>query len=68
MFKLTIDTGNAAFNEGMAGQELARILRTAAEALENGARTAPLRDVNGNRVGRFDFSGPKAAHLEAKGV
>lgn len=54
MLKLTIETGNAAFDDGGA-HECARILRAAADALERGTRGAPLHDYNGNKVGRFDL-------------
>jgi hypothetical protein len=52
MFKIEIDTGNAAFEDDK-GAEVARILRDVATALERGTRAAPLHDYNGNRVGRF---------------
>jgi len=52
-FKLEIDLNNAAFADGMES-ELARILIKAAHELKpNGAS---LRDINGNRVGRFFFT------------
>jgi hypothetical protein len=56
-FRLTIDTGNAAFEGDDAGHELARILRNLAAKLEANGPPAkrgdpwPLYDVNGNRVG-----------------
>lgn len=56
MFKLTIETDNAAFDD-CPEQECARILRAVADALERGTRGAPLHDINGNRVGRFDLTG-----------
>lgn len=64
MFKLEIDTGNAAFDDTPAS-ELARILRDLAHRLE--CEGAPprgdsfaLRDFNGNRVGRAWISrGPR---------
>jgi len=55
MFTLKIETGNEAFADGDAGAELARILRYVATAVERGTRGAPLYDINGNRVGRFDL-------------
>jgi hypothetical protein len=55
MFKLTIETGNAAFDDGAAPYECARILRLVADALERGTSGAPLHDSNRNRVGRFDL-------------
>ncbi|MGU3583057.1 hypothetical protein ACLBYD_07655 [Rhodococcus sp. C26F] len=52
-FQVTIDTGNAAFDgDGMA-TELARILRTVADALEDGHTSGVARDHNGNTVGRW---------------
>ena len=55
MFKLEIETGNAAFDDAPAS-EIARILRHLADRLENeGAprrgNAFTLRDYNGNRVG-----------------
>ena len=55
MFKLTIETGNAAFDGEDRAAEVARLLRTAADALERGTTGAPLHDYNGNFVGRFDL-------------
>ena len=52
--KLTIRTDNAAF-DGNCREECARILREVAQALERGTTGAPLFDINGNRVGRFDL-------------
>ncbi|USN14482.1 hypothetical protein PAPPERLAPAPP_01130 [Brevundimonas phage vB_BpoS-Papperlapapp] len=56
MFKLEIDTGNAAFDDDAKPGELARILRDLADKIENGADMGAVRDVNGNRVGRFDVN------------
>jgi hypothetical protein len=58
-FSLTIDTDNAAFQDGQASQEVARILAQLADKLQRGAFAddlreadgAKLRDVNGNTVG-----------------
>lgn len=55
---ITIDTGNAAFEDD-AGAECARILRNAATALERGTRESALFDINGNRCGRFSLTGNK---------
>ena len=59
-FELTLSTDNAAF-EGYAGeQEVARILRDAAVAMESGSWTPgqPTRivDTNGNRVGFWQWA------------
>ena len=51
MFVLCVNTRNAAFEDGP--QELARILRGAADKVEAGRPDAHLRDVNGNLVGEF---------------
>jgi hypothetical protein len=57
--KLEIATDNAAFGEE-PGQELALILREIANHLEAGMNpkayfTAPIRDTNGNTVGKYSY-------------
>lgn len=52
-FTITIETGNAAFDDGNEGNEVARILRAAADKAEAGSTATPLRDYNGNVVGRM---------------
>ena len=55
MFKLEIDTGNAAFDDDEERPELARILRAISYELERGCDYSEGRkvfDVNGNAVGR----------------
>ena len=54
MFKIEIETGNAAFEDDR-NMELARILRQIAERLENGENTGWVRDINGNKVGKFEI-------------
>lgn len=49
--RITIDTGNAAFDDGNREAEVARILREAADRIEAGAEDFTLRDINGNKVG-----------------
>jgi len=56
MFRLMIDTENAAF-EGQTGAEVARLLREAATDVEAGYSGAPLRDLNGNTCGRWSLDG-----------
>ena len=54
MFKLEIDTGNAAFDGGDCRAEVARILRHAADAVEHQDTNANfIWDINGNRCGTF---------------
>lgn len=50
---ITIGTGNAAFDSGNKGREIARILRELADKIEEygDAYGATLRDINGNTVG-----------------
>ena len=59
MFTLKIETGNSAFDDGNAADEVARILRDVAYNLVRGARTGVLHDTNGNRVGNFTLTGSK---------
>lgn len=54
MFKLEIETGNAAFDDEGAAYEIARILRALADRIENGDSAGSVRDVNGNKVGHFE--------------
>ncbi len=54
MFQLDIKTDNAAFEAPR--DEIARILRAVATALDHGNGdiiSVPIMDVNGNRVGRW---------------
>lgn len=54
---LTVDMGNAAFDDAPA-TELARILREIAGKIERGEEFAgTIRDSNGNEVGFYDFTG-----------
>lgn len=55
-FSLTVDMGNAAFDEAPS-PELARILRDVATRVEDGEREGAVRDVNGNKVGTFKVVG-----------
>lgn len=54
MFKIEIETGNAAFEDDR-NMELARILRQIAERLENGEDAGRVLDINGNKVGSFEI-------------
>lgn len=57
MFRLRLSTANAAFSDGAAGAEVARILREAASRVADGEREGNLLDVNGNTVGSFKITG-----------
>jgi len=51
---ISIKTGNDAFQDGMSGHEVARILRQLADAFErDGMPRGPLYDANGNRCGEI---------------
>lgn len=59
---ITIDTGNAAFDDGAFGIEVARILRNMAEDIADetepeGINGKRLYDYNGNRVGAVTVKG-----------
>ena len=63
MFKIEFTTDNAAFSDGMAPDEIARILRQHADRIEQAGCNFcdwPVRDVNGNRIGKlsYDLHGP----------
>lgn len=51
VFRVKIETGNAAFSDGNRNYEIARILRELADKLEHGHEPATVRDINGNTVG-----------------
>ena len=52
---ITLDMGGAAFADGNAGAEVARILRRlATDWAEDGIGDVTLRDRNGNRCGRAE--------------
>jgi hypothetical protein len=55
MFAMSIETGNAAFADGNGPYEVCRILREAADQLENGATSGSVRDFNGNTVAQFSL-------------
>lgn len=54
---ISIETGNAAFEDGPTEVEVGRILRELATKFEDGGLSdTPLRDINGNRVGEASIS------------
>ena len=59
MFKLTIRTDNAAFENG-AATETARILRKIAKQIEDGELEGNARDFNGNTVGSYVLNGSRS--------
>jgi len=59
-FVLTMDCGNAAFDDEMRDVEIARILRETATKIEEGDSLVPswsLYDINGNNVGTAEIRG-----------
>jgi len=58
-FILTIDSmDNSAFSDGSHQQELARILKELSINVENGLENGFIRDVNGNKVGKWSMDAP----------
>lgn len=53
MFTLTFKTQNAAFDSGV---EVARILRTIAEKVDQDYSEGTVRDINGNTVGKWTLT------------
>ncbi len=59
-FRLSINTGNAAFDDNGPAYELARILRELADRIDGRAclpDEVTLYDINGNRVGLAKIAG-----------
>jgi hypothetical protein len=53
---ITIDTTNAAFQDGNRDQEIARMLRLIANSFDDqGDSTNRLRDINGNHAGIIEW-------------
>ena len=58
--KITLDTGNAAFDDGNGPAETARILRHIAARIEYaGNRAGLIHDLNGNTVGDWNITFPE---------
>jgi hypothetical protein len=60
MFKLEIQTDNAAFEDNGIANELSDILHTVAMMVKGGNAKGSVSDSNGNTVGRFELSQPTA--------
>jgi hypothetical protein len=58
MFRLKIDTGNAAFDE-MREKEVIRILKEVCADMQLGDTKGNLHDINGNPVGSWSLTYPK---------
>lgn len=58
-FTLSFDLGNAAFEDGNAPEECARILRIVAGKVSSGQDCGPVWDSNGNRVGEWSVDFPE---------
>lgn len=59
MITIKIETSNAAFEDGNKGLEVARILRTLADQVDDSGwfRFRSLYDANGNKVGAVTLTG-----------
>lgn len=55
VFTVKFDTDNSAFDDPR--YEVARILRDTARQVEDGKTEGVVRDLNGNTVGTFKFTG-----------
>ena len=53
MFKLEINTGNAAFDGDNKEYEICRILESISRKIEDGQTYGKLIDINGNNVGKW---------------
>ena len=53
MFRMQLDTDNAAFDGENLNREVARILRQAAHLIEGGTNADKCRDENGNHIGHY---------------
>lgn len=60
MFKLTIETDNADFEDD-EGRTISVLLATIAAKLLDGERAGRILDANGNAVGDFTFTANEAA-------
>ncbi len=60
-FTVSVDTGSAAFADNL-GAELGTMLRRLADEVDDGHRNTyaggPLRDSNGNKVGKWSLENP----------
>lgn len=58
MFILTIDTSNASFDDDRGVTEICRILEEVIIDLseDNSNRQKIVKDINGNKVGKFTFT------------
>ena len=57
---LAFDMGNAAFADGNAPEECARILRIVAGKVSSGQEGGMIRDSNGNSVGTWSAEFPES--------
>lgn len=57
MFRLSLETDNAAFEDGpvFMSEEVARLLELAAQNVRAGAYAGKLIDINGNTVGEWEL-------------
>lgn len=57
MITIKINTGNAAFDDGNYGYEVARILKRLADHIEEGRNYTGLNDTQGNQVCTVAYTG-----------
>ncbi len=56
-FRMNVRMANAAFEDDCKG-EMVRILMKVTEEVARGRQEGPIFDVNGNRVGEWEITGP----------
>lgn len=66
MLKIEFETDNAAFGDGNATYETARILRNIADRIKGGATEGGAYDFNGNHVGKWSVSFWASDYLEGE--
>lgn len=54
-FNVSIDSGNAAFQDGVL-TEIGRILDAVVDKMWNGQESGSVRDTNGNKVGEWSLT------------
>ena len=52
-FRLNINLDNDAFQGPDGRHEIAQILKECARKIEDGSKESSLRDINGNKVGKY---------------
>jgi hypothetical protein len=65
MIAIKFETHTDAFNEGVLENEVRRILNDIADQIEAGDSGKQITDVNGNRIGQWEFA-PEYTNCHSK--